>query len=536
MARRLVSGRILCMPAYRPYLLPLLDSRYQSSIENEPVTALEEEAAINSLCHPSRPSWEEIADRVRCAYGLEFLLEIKTHGVREVRKFLNQDGSACITLNVSVGEKAYCLMSHPDHLPFFDNYSDEAHQPVLVKPSLFSLLSNGAAHDPPLKCLQVHTHDSSSAAAFQDFLLRLTRNSHPSDWHLEPGFDCYSSRLRIHGQLTEAEPVSLKQGQWIIQSAISQCGLSANAANQLLEGSFQIAAEESRSIEARMSLIPSRAGSALVLRFLYPDAGARTLADIGVSACDIDKLKEVYTKGEGLWLVAGPTGCGKTTTLHALLQWCVQDHEKILAIEDPVEQVIPGVQHIQVARNRGLDFARAVRAFLRQSPDTILIGEIRDVETAGIAMQSARTGHRVLSTLHARNTAGVIRRFTDLEQEKQDLDSVCDILIHQRLLPLVCPDCRFEHNLDPAILQMAEALNLDLPERVVLGLGCMNCRSGYSTRTAVFSTGTIHENMDSDRGLLKAVWHHLVEGKTDFRAVQPFLPAHIRQHFTLCQV
>jgi type II secretory ATPase GspE/PulE/Tfp pilus assembly ATPase PilB-like protein len=382
----------------------------------------------------------------------------------------------------------------------------------------------------------VSSTDSDSLAAFQDYLLKITGNHRPSDLHLEPGANGYSSRLRIHGQLTESEHVTRKRGEWIIQSAISQCGLSANAPGQLMEGSFNICKDNTKLMEARLSLVPSRDGYSLVLRFLYPETSSRTLAEIGMPARDIDRLQKVYAKGEGLWLVAGPTGSGKTTTLHTLLHWCVRDNEKVLAIEDPVEQVIPGIQQIQVARNRGLDFSRAVRAFLRQSPDTILIGEIRDVETAGIALQSARTGHRVLSTLHARNTTGVIRRFKDLEQNREDLSSVCDVLIHQRLLPLLCPKCRFEHEVESGILKLAESLKLDPPDRTVLGLGCINCRSGYSSRIAVFSTGTVKDNVDSDRGLLEAVWSYILLGNTDFRALQPYLPASQRQHFTLCQV
>ncbi|MEX0322166.1 MAG: GspE/PulE family protein [Puniceicoccaceae bacterium] len=524
------------MKAYRPYLLPLLDPLSASTLKDEPVSALEEEAAINKLPYQNRPSWNDIAEKVRSEYGLDLLLEVETPSNRKIRKYLDDQGSAYLTVSGEVGDRSYFFMSHPDHLPSYDNSTESGRQAVLVKPSQFSLLSNGALMDLPRQENSSNQLTDTSLVAFTEYLLDLIGDNYTSDWHLEPKPDGYSSRLRIHGQLSAEKTISRQTGRWIIQSAISQCGLSASAAGKLLEGSFTVISRNDQAIQARMSLVPSRAGQALVMRFLYVGASPRTLADIGMSRDDILNLSGIYNRGEGLWLVVGPTGSGKSTTLHALLSWCVRDNEKVLTIEDPVEQIVKGVQQVQVDRERGLDFARAVRAFLRQSPDTILIGEIRDVETASIALQSARTGHRVLSTLHAGNTAGIIRRFKDLEQDKEDVKSVCDVLIHQRLIPLVCPECRFEHKVEPGIHRLADALGLESVDNTAMGIGCKNCKSGYSGRMAVFCIGSFEEEMDSDRKLLEAVWMQLGKGKTDLKALQSYLPAGLRQHFTLCQV
>jgi type II secretory ATPase GspE/PulE/Tfp pilus assembly ATPase PilB-like protein len=292
-----------------------------------------------------------------------------------------------------------------------------------------------------------------------------------------------------------------------------------------MEGRLHQVPASGTPLNLRLSFIPSLYGRALVARFLDPPPG---------NAEETDPLETADGgRTEGLWLVAGPTGSGKTTTLHTRLRARVRAGEKVLSVEDPVEALLPGVHQVSVGSPPGMGFALALRAFLRQSPDCILVGEIRDGETAGVALQAARTGHRILSTLHARNNAGVLRRFADLGQSPDALLGLRPVVLHQRLLPRLCSRCQRTEPLPGNWRRGLEALGLEAPDRIPARGGCPLCREGIAGRLPIRSSGIFAPERDSDRELLLAGWEAVLAGQITPGALAPLLPGVLRRRFAL---
>ena len=322
-----------------------------------------------------------------------------------------------------------------------------------------------------------------------------------SDIHIETQDDSVGIKFRIDGVLTQAMPPIGKEHHSTIISRIkvmSELDISERRVPQ--DGRFRVK-YNGRAIDFRVSIMPSIHGEDAVLRVLDKESMSekfRTLVldVVGFDEEDLRKFRRYIKEPYGMVLVTGPTGSGKTTTLYAAVNEIKTDEDKIITIEDPVEYQIRGITQIPVNEKKGLTFARGLRSILRHDPDKIMVGEIRDTETAQIAIQSALTGHLVFTTVHANNVVDVIGRFLNMGVEPYNFVSALNCILAQRLVRVICDSCRTKVNYSS---QELEASGLDPAQWSQVsfyeGQGCIECAgTGFRGRTA------IHELLDlSDR-------------------------------------
>src|SRR4051812_13921227 len=324
-----------------------------------------------------------------------------------------------------------------------------------------------------------------------------------SDIHIETQDDSVGIKFRIDGVLTQAMPPIAKEHHSTIISRIkvmSELDISERRVPQ--DGRFRVKyGQPERPIDFRVSIMPSIHGEDAVLRVLDKESMSEkfrslTLDVVGFDEDDLRKFRRYIKEPYGMVLVTGPTGSGKTTTLYAAVNEIKTEEDKIITIEDPVEYQIRGITQIPVNEKKGLTFARGLRSILRHDPDKIMVGEIRDAETAQIAIQSALTGHLVFTTVHANNVVDVIGRFLNMGVEPYNFVSALNCVLAQRLVRMICTHCK-----SPVRYSDQELESFGLPPaewrdvRFYDGPGCIECGgTGYHGRTA------IHELLDlSDR-------------------------------------
>jgi type II secretion system protein E (GspE) len=306
-----------------------------------------------------------------------------------------------------------------------------------------------------------------------------------SDIHISPEANTVQLRFRIDGKLNEA-PSPPKS---MILPIISRIKILANmdiAISRIpQDGRFTVKIDK-REINIRASSLPTIYGENLVLRLLDMSSGVYSLDRLGMSVDDREKLRSVITKPYGMILSTGPTGSGKSTSLYSIIKEINQPDINIITLEDPVEYRVPKIRQIQLNRKAGMTFAGGLRSILRQDPDVIMVGEIRDAETAGIATQAALTGHKMLSTVHTNDAAGAITRLLDMGVEPFLVSSVLLVSFAQRLVRTVCPYCKEPYRPHEAALA---AWELDKVENANFqrSRGCPQClHKGYRGRTAIF--------------------------------------------------
>jgi type IV pilus assembly protein PilB len=318
-----------------------------------------------------------------------------------------------------------------------------------------------------------------------------------SDIHIETRDDSVVIKFRIDGVLTHAMPPIGKEHHSTIISRIkvmSELDISERRVPQ--DGRFRVK-YNARAIDFRVSIMPSIHGEDAVLRVLDKESMSEkfrklTLDVVGFDELDLRRFRRYIMEPYGMVLVTGPTGSGKTTTLYAAVNEIKTDEDKIITIEDPVEYQIRGITQIPVNEKKGLTFARGLRSILRHDPDKIMVGEIRDTETAQIAIQSALTGHLVFTTVHANNVVDVLGRFLNMGVEPYNFVSALNCILAQRLVRVICDSCRTAVHYPADVLE-ASGLDPQQWSQVPLyeGQGCIECAgTGFKGRTA------IHELLD----------------------------------------
>jgi type II secretory ATPase GspE/PulE/Tfp pilus assembly ATPase PilB-like protein len=336
------------------------------------------------------------------------------------------------------------------------------------------------------------TSDSSPIIKLVDSTIFNALQRRASDIHIETRDREVVIKYRIDGVLYQAmEPIDKKFHSTIISriKVMSELDISEKRVPQ--DGRFKLRVK-GRTVDFRVSIMPSVHGEDCVIRILDKESTNREFASLSLEVCgfddrDLQRMRKFIKEPYGMVLVTGPTGSGKTTTLYAALSEIKNEEDKIITIEDPVEYQLPGITQIPVNEKKGLTFARGLRSILRHDPDKVMVGEIRDEETAQIAIQSALTGHLVFTTVHANNVVDVVGRFLNMGVEPYNFVSALNCILAQRLVRLICASCKRPTRADRASLVES---GLD-PSRYSdytfhEGKGCIDCNgTGYRGRTAI---------------------------------------------------
>ncbi len=318
-----------------------------------------------------------------------------------------------------------------------------------------------------------------------------------SDIHFEAEEEKAKIRFRLDGLLHDIfGNLPLKNYEHLVSRIKLLSNLKINIRDQAQDGRFTIGLTK-KEIEVRVSTVPSEFGETMVLRLLDPDAIHVSLNQLGLRKDDLLIVERKLKMPNGLILNTGPTGSGKTTTLYAFLQSVANPEVKIITIEDPIEYRVEGIEQTQVDPEAGYDFTEGLRSIMRQDPDIILVGEIRDRDTADIALQASLTGHLVFSTLHANDAVGAVPRLVDLGVKPTTIGSAVSLVIAQRLVRRICPECKKAINPDRALKSKIEFFLKKLPEKIDKApyakftvyepVGCVKCNNfGYKGRVGIF--------------------------------------------------
>ena len=330
--------------------------------------------------------------------------------------------------------------------------------------------------------------DDQHVIGLVDWLLQYAFDQRASDIHMEPKREDGAIRFRIDGKLLKVYdlPNTVMNAVTSRIKILSRLDVAEKRRPQ--DGRIKTLSESGREVELRVSTMPTTFGEKCVMRIFDPDAVVNSYADLGFSESETEIWKRMVYRPHGIVLVTGPTGSGKTTTLYSTLKQLALPEVNVSTVEDPIEMVMPILNQMQVNPKINLQFADGVRTLLRQDPDIIMVGEIRDLETAKMAVQASLTGHLVLSTLHTNDAPSAINRLLDLGVPDYLLRSTLAGVIAQRLIRKLCEHCKVSHKVDAASwISMVHPWSLESPSHMYQAKGCIECRNtGYHGRTGVF--------------------------------------------------
>ena len=322
---------------------------------------------------------------------------------------------------------------------------------------------------------------------FVDLILYQAIQDGASDIHFEPFEAEFKIRYRVDGALYEMAPPPRHLALPVISRVKVMANMNIAERRLPQDGRLQknIAG---RAVDLRVSTLPTQFGESVVLRVLDRSAVNLDLESLGMPDDILNYLLEVINRPNGIFIVTGPTGSGKTTTLYSCLRKINTIDSKLLTAEEPIEYDLEGIMQVPVNEAIGLTFARVLRAFLRQDPDRIMVGETRDLETAQIAIQASLTGHLVFTTLHTNDAPGAIARLIDMGVEPFLISSTLDAVLGQRLLRSICPDCRTAYQPNESLLAQLDLSPDEIGDRrFYYGKGCENCnRTGYRGRKGIY--------------------------------------------------
>jgi len=340
-----------------------------------------------------------------------------------------------------------------------------------------------------------------SVSEILSLLLGAAINIEASDMHIEAGKSDVKIRFRVDGILHDAATLPMEKWDDLIARIKLVSGLKINVTNNPQDGRFMIVLGPGNDIDVRISTLPTAYGESVALRILMFSKRALSLGELGLNQDNFKILEQVISKPNGLILNTGPTGSGKTSTLYAILTKLNKEDVKVVTIEDPIEYHLDGINQSQTDEVHGYTFAKALKSFVRQDPDVIMVGEIRDFDTADTAIQSALTGHLVLSTVHTNSAAGSVPRLMSMGAKNFLVAPAINAIIGQRLVRRVCESCKEKtflteeqkEKIKKIFLNSAEKtkekINLEKLDEVVFyeGRGCEKCGNiGYKGRIAIF--------------------------------------------------
>jgi type IV pilus assembly protein PilB len=400
-------------------------------------------------------------------------------------------------------------------------------EPELIQRSLGKYYRNSTDADNKI------TFDSK--VDFVDRLIQEANHLGSSDIHIEIYNDKARVRIRIDGHLIQRYTIDKEEYPELVNKIKIRSNLDISEKRLPQDGRIQY-----QDFDIRVSILPTLHGEKLVLRILGHDASSINIEKVGFSIDEQKKYLEGVRKPNGIILISGPTGSGKTTTLYATLKMLNDEKRNIVTVEDPVEYTLDGINQVQLKESIGLSFSSALRSFLRQDPDVIMLGEIRDSETAQMAIRAALTGHLVLSTIHTNSAWGTISRLIDMGVPPFLLANTMNTSVAQRLVRKLCSSCKTEVPLNPSDWPLNQD-NFEIPSVHSISVGCDKCHyTGYKGRMALYEVIPIDhqlaekiknneqpsETLLKERGIKKLAeraYELLTEGTSSLEEVYPLL-------------
>ena len=393
--------------------------------------------------------------------------------------------SKCVVKRAVVGEKAL---------------KEAIDQYYSVADSVRGLISRDkeepAGYDAPVESRSgdILTADSTVVRLVNLILSRAVQDG-ASDIHLEPDETQLRIRYRVNGVMREeAAPPKKLQAEIISRIKIA-ADLDVSEKRLPQDGRMAVTIDN-RSVDLRVSTLPTIHGEKIVVRILDKRHLKTGLPELGMASPVLEQWRHHIRRPEGLILISGPTSSGKTSTLYASLQEINSVEKNIITVEDPVEYSLPIINQVQINEKAGLSFASALRSMLRQNPDIIMIGEIRDTETAAIAVRASLTGHLVMSTIHTNDSIAAVTRLIDMGIELYMVASALEGVLAQRLVRTICPECREIATLPAPLLERVRPSETDTPVTFYRGAGCMKCRgTGYAGMTALYELFEVNDQI-----------------------------------------
>jgi len=336
-----------------------------------------------------------------------------------------------------------------------------------------------------MRSLNISIKENQSATDFLDKLLKEATALRASDIHIDPTENKLRVRLRIDGILYDVADVPVSRQSEIISRIKILSSLRIDEHNAAQDGRFRFFSDDKNPVDVRVSILPTYYGENAILRLLSDKQDVLDLDNLGFGENDIQKIRKAITKTGGMILVTGPTGSGKTTTLYAILKALNKKDVSIVTIEEPIEYAISGIRQIQVNSRGGLTFGSGLRSILRQDPNIIMVGEIRDRETASLATNAALTGHLLLSTLHTNDASSTMPRLIDMGVEPFLLASTFNLAINQRLVRRICSNCKTPRQKISFVFSPDYLKNWS-EKTFFYGKGCKECNfTGYRGRLVI---------------------------------------------------
>ncbi|WP_152227086.1 GspE/PulE family protein [Pseudomonas sp. SCB32] len=356
-----------------------------------------------------------------------------------------------------------------------------------------------------------------------DWLFQYAFQQRASDIHIEPRRDQGTVRFRIDGVLHNVYQFPPQVAMAVVSRLKSLGRMNVAEKRKPQDGRVKTKTPDGAEVELRLSTLPTAFGEKMVMRIFDPEVLLKTFDQLGFSPDDLRRWQSMTSQPNGIILVTGPTGSGKTTTLYTTLKQLATDEVNVCTIEDPIEMIEPSFNQMQVQHNIELTFASGVRALLRQDPDIIMVGEIRDLETAEMAIQAALTGHLVLSTLHTNDSPTAVTRLLELGVPYYLIRATVLGVMAQRLVRTLCPHCKEPMELDEADWQeLTRPWNAPLPTGAHRAVGCLECRdTGYRGRAGVYEimllSETVKEQISADTDLIPLRRQAFKEGMRSLR-------------------
>ncbi|MBN8599261.1 MAG: Flp pilus assembly complex ATPase component TadA [Planctomycetes bacterium] len=485
------------MPSY--YLKPIRGSAAMIRLGKDPVTIGR---------HPDNtiPLTDDLSSRFHCAVEPDGLggfsvrdlgsrngTKVNDQRIKETRlkpgDVLRVGGHEFVLAEDTESDRAGLVESHEDNAAPEDEEADKGWAQQLIE-----VIEELPPKDMPVESLTIieaggrpsaALAGSSDGPAAVRLLLQTASKSRATDVHIEPKSEQYHVRLRVDGQMVAVATLPGRVGELVYGLVKTACQMRTAARDAMQEGHFS-AKFTDRRVEYRISFTPSVYGQKLVMRVLDDRTSPKSITELGMAGYMADRVRRVCGQDHGLLLVAGPTGSGKTTTLYTSLREIDRESRNVVTIEDPVEYQISNVTQIPIDESKGNNFGTLLRSVLRQDPDVILVGEIRDEETARTGMQAAMTGHLVFSTVHAKDTIAAVFRLLDLKVEPYLVANALDLVLGQRLVRVLCDSCKRPV---PVLPGQATRLGRFLggKTQMYVATGCPKClKTGFRGRRALY--------------------------------------------------